>query len=66
MSNDQPVYTVETSKGNHDFTTPQPHTLWGHIDQFLKAHDSLLKTITNGAIIYGVYMTHHGRRTKLK
>jgi hypothetical protein len=63
---EKPVYTIETSKGNHSFTTDAPHSQYNSIDAWLKAHEPSIELLRTAAEIYGIYMTHHGKRSKLR
>lgn len=65
MSNQQPVYTVETSNGKKSFTTDYLHTQFKNLEEFLKAHQHTIGAIGMGVQIYSVYITHHGKTNRL-
>jgi|GEM_PF-5304599 len=65
MSNEQPVYTVETSHGKKSFTTNALHTQFKNLEEFLKAHQQTISTIGIGVQIYSVYITHRGKTNRL-
>jgi hypothetical protein len=57
------VYSVETTKGNVDLTTKSHHSALASIEDFIKAHQATISTVTGvGSIVTAVYL--HGRKLK--